>query len=165
MSLIICSSNQEDFTKSDTDRDAGRQDSVQRSQSGLANPSTFSNFMRSPIVIDADSEVAVQSVRIQREPVYNVEETTVAYKWKGPEIGPSIQTQDQIWGLTPVRPKPGHYSVSGFREAVEESLSEIKVPGETFAITSNASSATQSASLAQGGHLSLIHISEPTRPY
>mgnify|MGYP000336016784 CR=1 FL=1 len=152
MSLIICSSNQEDFTKSDTDRDAGRQDSVQRSQSGLANPSTFSNFMRSPIVIDADSEVAVQSVRIQREPVYNVDETTVAYKYKGPEIGPSIQMQDQIWGMTPVRAKPGHYSVSGFREAVEESLSEIKVPGETFAITSNASSATQSASLAQGGH-------------
>lgn len=124
-----------------------------QSMVGLANPSSFSNFMRSPIILEPNSEVAVQSVRIQRDPVYTVGATTVAYKYTGREISSSVPIKDAVWAPSPVRMKEGNYTPSGFREKLEESLSDVKIPGQTWEITANACATTQSASLSQGGHM------------
>jgi hypothetical protein len=154
MSLIICSSSQEEYTKNSGAGAANNESSqVMQSMNGLSSPATFTNFMRSPILLDPNSEVAVQSVRIQRDPVYTVTDTSVAYKYTGREIGSSVPIRDSVWAPLPVRMREGNYTPSGFREKFEEALSDVKLPGQTWEITSNACATTQSASLSQGGHM------------
>jgi hypothetical protein len=164
MSLIICSSSQEEYTRTagqqgDNNAEAAR---VMKSMNGLASPATFTNFMRSPILLEPDSEVAVQSVRIQRDPVYTVSDSTVAYKYIGPEVSlPTVSEsiRDTVWAPSPVRLKEGNYTPSGFREKCEDALSEVKLPGQTWEITPNACATTQSASLSQGGHFIAVQES------
>jgi hypothetical protein len=133
MSLIICSSTQEEYTKPSGAGVANNESSqTMRSMVGLSNPSSFSNFMRSPIILEPNSEVAVQSVRIQRDPVYSVNDTSVAYKYTGREISASVPIKDSVWAPLPVRMKEGNYTPSGFREKFEEALGDVKIPGQTW---------------------------------
>ena len=54
MSLILTSSR------------LSENDGVARGQLGSEQPADYKNFFRSPIEIEADSEIAVQSVKIER---------------------------------------------------------------------------------------------------
>jgi len=55
MSLVITSSSQQEY------------DSLSKKTTGLENPSSFQNFLKSPLIIDPDSEVALVSLKCSRD--------------------------------------------------------------------------------------------------
>ena len=55
MSLVITSSSQQEY------------DSTSKKQNGLEKPSSFQNFLRSPLIVEKDSEVALVSLKCSRD--------------------------------------------------------------------------------------------------
>ena len=55
MSLVITSSSQQDY-----DRDG-------QVKIGLENPASFQNFLKSPLIVDKNSEVALVSLKCNRD--------------------------------------------------------------------------------------------------
>jgi len=55
MSLIITSSSQQEY------------DSLSKKTTGLENPASFQNFLKSPLIIEKDSEVALVSLKCSRD--------------------------------------------------------------------------------------------------
>ena len=56
MSLLITSSRQAEF-----------HDDLQVADNGLEQPNSYTNIMRSPLLVDADSEIAVVNIKCQRD--------------------------------------------------------------------------------------------------
>lgn len=55
MSLVITSSSQQEY------------DSLSKKTTGLENPASFQNFLKSPLIIEPDSEVALVSLKCSRD--------------------------------------------------------------------------------------------------
>ena len=55
MSLVVTSSSQTEY------------DSKSQGKGGIENPSSFKNFLNSPLTLDANTEVAVVSVKCNRD--------------------------------------------------------------------------------------------------
>lgn len=55
MSLVITSSSQQEY------------DSLSKKTTGLENPASFQNFLKSPLIIEKDSEVALVSLKCSRD--------------------------------------------------------------------------------------------------
>ena len=89
MSYIICSNQQRDYQDSNT---------------GLQNPNSFKNFFKSPLIIEPNSEIAVESVKFSRPYVYDVKENSLIYLYFGKEL--TEETQDLAGVNTPAYAQP-----------------------------------------------------------
>jgi len=91
--------------------------SEDETQSTNQRPANFQNFFRSPIEIEADSEIAVDSVKIERTGNITIGTQSLFchYFGKNPE---GLTDGDEYNDLTSIsrtiRPKKGTYSVDGF---------------------------------------------------
>lgn len=84
-------------------------------------PSNFKNFYRSPIEIEADSEIAVQSVKIQRTGNITVEEDDFFCHYFGGD--PLDTTFNKLTAVSRMIKIPrGTYSISGYEKAVKDAL-------------------------------------------
>ena len=116
MSLIIASSTQEQY--------GGLGQT--RTLAGIEDPSKFSNHFTSPITIPTNAEIAVESVKIRRQALYDIEDNTVFYHYFGKEQTVSGQAgKDSRNSMPiPIKPQAGVYSFSGFADELQNRLNE-----------------------------------------
>lgn len=77
------------------------------------NPSSFTNFFRSPIEIEEDSEIAVQSVKINRSGNVIVTDNDYLCHFFGQQFNNANEGQRMGISRT-IRPDAGNYTVDGF---------------------------------------------------
>ena len=126
MSLIICSSTQDEYLRKNRNGD------VISTINGLSNPATFSNNFRSPLIIPKDAEVAVESVKINRAPLFDIPDEALFYLYFGPELSSTIVANDTTKIPVSIRIPRGSYTVDSLRETLENTLNESSVCPEIF---------------------------------
>jgi len=77
------------------------------------NPSSFTNFFRSPIEIEEDSEIAVQSVKINRSGNVIVTDNDYLCHFFGEQTSSDNRALRLSISRT-IRPNPGNYNAAGF---------------------------------------------------
>ncbi len=96
------------------------------------DPSNFKNFYRSPIEIEPDSEIAVQSVKVQRTGNITIETDDFFSHYFGvdPEV---INGYDSLTSFSrKINPDRGTYSLSGFATKIQNSLNTQYDDPRTF---------------------------------
>lgn len=129
MSLIICSSTQDEYLRKNRSGD------VISSTNGLSNPASFSNNFRSPLIIPKDAEVAVESVKINRSPLFDIPDESLFYMYFGPELTQvigGVVASDVTKIPVPIRIPRGAYTVDSFRDALEDAINKSNCDPETF---------------------------------
>ncbi len=128
MSLIVASSKQAGYGR----RSSGVNT---RTTLGLENPAQFQNYFNSPIKIPADAEIAVESVKIRRDALIDVEDDTLMYHYFGhlqsDDDDPNFR-QQRVEMPIPIRPTPGVYNVDDWLTEVENRLDEAYGNPEIF---------------------------------
>ena len=126
MSLVITSSSQQEY------------DATSKKQNGLEKPSSFQNFLRSPLIVEKDSEVALVSLKCSRDTdaiVIGEEEGEGLFFYWGYENSKNMadgtdgselpHKSDDI--NTPVRIElvEGRYTRASFATHLQERLEEV----------------------------------------
>lgn len=128
MSLIVTSSSQQDLGG------IGAGHRV-KTKTGIENSAHYQNHFTSPIKIDANSEIAVESVKIRRDALIDVDEETLMYNYFG-KLQEEIDAPDYKAGRLempiPIRPNPGTYDVEGWVDEIEARLDEAYGNPEIF---------------------------------
>ncbi len=129
MSLIVASSSQQDYGGIE------RFTSV-KTLSGIEAPSSFQNHFTSPIKVPQNAEIAVESIKIRRDALMDIEDNTLMYKYFG-----KLQTtgspgggdeQSRLEMPIPIRPKPGVYNIEDWIKEISDRLNESYGNPETF---------------------------------
>lgn len=101
-------------------------------QQASEKPSNFKNFFRSPIEIEPNSEIAVQSVKIQRSGNVVIGEDDFFCHY----FGTLPETINDVNSLTclsrTIKPKPGSYSLAGYEKEIQRALNEQYDDPRTF---------------------------------
>jgi len=119
MSLIVASSSQQGYS-----RGSGVNT---RTALGIENPSQFQNYFTSPIKLPPNAEIAVESIKIRRDALIDVEDETLMYSYFGhlqDENSEEEYKQQRVEMPIPIKPKPGVYDVDAWVKEVEERLDE-----------------------------------------
>lgn len=120
MSLIVTSSNQSQY--------GGRaRVATTRTLAGIEAPSSYQNHFTSPLKIPANAEVAVESVKIRRDALIDVEDEALMYHYFGhlqddTEAGDLLQQRVEM--PIPIRPRPGSYNVDEWVKEIETRLND-----------------------------------------
>lgn len=181
MSLIVTSSNQSQY--------GGRaRVATTRTLAGIEAPSSYQNHFTSPLKIPANAEVAVESVKIRRDALLDIEDETLMYHYFGhlqddTEAGDLLQQRVEM--PIPIRPRPGSYNVDGWVKELEKRLNDsyhnpeiygqftvtnqVNASGQTTGISISCEQlgSSQAASLNQAGasHTSNLLSSYWQAPY
>ena len=161
MSLII--------TSSDQSEQYGRMKDGPRTKGplGVEKPSDYKNHFTVPLKVPADSEIAVESVKIHRGALFEVADNAVLYRYFGRlqennrnmDFGPAnasryVATLDEILSMPiPIRPSPGTYNLSQWADELNTKFMEgYQSPelwnhDEVINIVSNASGEPTSLSI------------------
>mgnify|MGYP003664241835 FL=1 len=116
MSLILTSSR------------LSENDGVARGQLGSEQPADYKNFFRSPIEIEADSEIAVQSVKIERvgNVAFNNNSYFCHYWGKDPAVADAegnLRKYDELLGIgRNIKPNRGSYNYTALSKELNRSL-------------------------------------------
>ena len=124
MSLIVTSSTQEQYGGLN----------ATRTLTGIEDPAAYSNHFKSPLELPIDSEIAVESVKIRRGALFDIEDDSVMYQYFGKEqtlVGRAGK-QERVSMPIPIKPKRGVYSVGEFAEELEARLDESYGNPEIF---------------------------------
>tara|TARA_R110002012_G_scaffold57957_4_gene150379 strand:- start:1494 stop:3620 length:2127 start_codon:yes stop_codon:yes gene_type:complete len=128
MSLIIANSTQDGYNRSEGGVNT-------RTKLGIENPSQFQNHFTSPIKIPTNAEIAVESVKIRRDALIEVEAETMMYHYFGhlqtDDDGPFFQDARNEMPI-PIKPRPGTYSVDEWVSELEDRLDDAYGNPEIF---------------------------------
>ena len=118
MSLIVASSSQEQY--------GGVERSRTQTIRGIEAPAQFQNHFTSPIKIPSNAEIAVESVKIRRDALVDVESAAMMYKYFGKlqttnSAGAGWQ-QSRLEMPIPIRPTPGVYNTSNWLKEIRNKL-------------------------------------------
>jgi len=95
-------------------------------------PSNFKNFFRSPIEIEPDSEIAVQSIKIERSGNVLISNDDFFCHYFG-TLPETINDYDSLTCLSrTIKPKAGSYSLSGYETLIQNTLNEQYDDPRTF---------------------------------
>lgn len=120
MSYIICSNGQ-----SEQDINIG----------GFSEPSSFVNHFKSPLQILPDSEIAIESVKIDRGDEWSIKETDVFYLYFGPEQIDGtdfVNSGDVTKNGVKIMITPGSYTKEGFAKALAKAINNSPISPEIF---------------------------------
>ena len=118
MSLIVASSSQEQY--------GGVEGTRTQTIRGIESPAQFQNYFTSPIKIPKDAEIAVESIKIRRDALVDIESQTLMYKYFG-----KLQTTDldgdgykesRLEMPIPIRPNPGTYNAASWLTELTDKL-------------------------------------------
>ena len=141
MSLIVASSSQEQY--------GGVGETRTQTLRGVESPSQFQNYFTSPIKVPKDAEIAVESVKIRRDALVDIESATMMYKYFG-----KLQTtgaegdgynESRLEMPIPIRPNPGTYNAESWLSEVADKFNISYGNPEVFgkyAITGDADPAS-----------------------
>lgn len=103
MSLIVTSASQDKYGRFQGGNPT-------RTLAGLEAPSQYQNHFTSPIKIPPNAEIAVESVKIRRDALIDVEAQSLMYRYFGKLQTQSPGYQERLEMPIPFRPSPGVYS-------------------------------------------------------
>ena len=95
-------------------------------------PSNFKNFFRSPIEIEADSEIAVQSVKVQRTGNITIEEDDFFCHYFGTDPRDYTDYNELTSFSRTIKIPRGTYSLSGYEKQVQDALNRQYDDPRTF---------------------------------
>ena len=102
MSLIIASSSQQQY--------GGTEVGPTRTLQGIEAPSQFQNHFTSPIKIPSGAQIAVESIKIRRDALVDIQGETLMYKYFGDlqdvSDTPTVQSQRLEMPIA-IRPEAG----------------------------------------------------------
>ena len=121
MSLIVTSSSQAEY------------DTTTKNRGGIENPASYQNFLSSPLIIDPNSEIAVVSIKVNRDlDIIIIGENEGFFVYWGKEKPDNFQEGGIIpWQITDIHTPlrilltPGEYSISSFLNMVKARLDAI----------------------------------------
>lgn len=118
MSLIVASSSQEQY--------GGVERTRTQTVRGIEAPAQFQNHFTSPIKIPVNAEIAVESVKIRRDALVDVESAALMYKYFGKiqstnSAGVGWQ-QSRLEMPIPIRPTPGVYNTARWLDEIQNKL-------------------------------------------
>ncbi len=125
MSLVILSNTQDEYIRRNNN------DFVIASGNGISSPSSFINNFRSPLIVEPDSEVAVESVKINRGPKFDIDDTNLFYIYQGKELI-NVNACESTKEPVPVRIKKGSYTVASLSERLETALNRALMGPEVW---------------------------------
>ena len=125
MSFLITSNLQDEYSSVD------RQDKSIRVNHGtpIQNPASYSNHLVNPLRIPPNSEIAVQSLKINRKKLWEIGEGALFYFYNGLKLedADGVATtaiRDGLNQPVPVLLKPGTYTTSQMQEELSRALNE-----------------------------------------
>jgi hypothetical protein len=128
MSLIITSSNQSQYGEE-------TRIATTRTVAGIEAPSSYQNYFSSPIKIPANAEIALESIKIRRDALIDVENETLMYHYFGRLQDPAdapVYREERIEMPIAIRPRPGLYDINGWTTEIEKRLNESYHNPEIF---------------------------------
>lgn len=130
MSLIVTSAQQQEYG-------GINENNATRTMAGIENPSNYQNYFKSPLKIEKNSEIAVESVKIKRSPIYDIETETLFYLYwgKAQTVGGQAGQEQRVSMPIPVRPERGSYSITAFGDELEDRINEAYRSPEIFGTT------------------------------
>jgi hypothetical protein len=125
MSLVICSNVQGEYSNQ-----GDNPEEAFATKTGIQDPASFHNHLVNPMKLPPNTEVAVASVKIKRQQVYNIKDTDIFYFQMGTalEDTDAVPTKNQSINLTgpqKVRIQPGTYSQTTLKKALGDALKEV----------------------------------------
>lgn len=125
MSLIVASSSQQQYGGIE------RLGNV-KTISGLEAPSNFQNHFTSPIKIPQNAEIAVESVKITRDALMDIEAEALMYMYFGRLQTTPNAFETRLEMPIPIKPRAGVYNVEEWRIEIETRLNESYANPEIF---------------------------------
>ena len=125
MSLIVASSSQQQYGGIE------RLGNV-KTISGLEAPSNFQNHFTSPIKIPQNAEIAVESVKITRDALMDIEAEALMYMYFGRLQTTPDAFETRLEMPIPIKPRAGVYNVEEWRAEIETRLNESYANPEIF---------------------------------
>jgi len=125
MSLVILSNTQDEYVRRDNNS------FIVASGNGISSPSSFINHFRSPLVIEPDSEVAVESVKIAKGPTFDIDDNSLFYIYHGKELI-NVNACESTKEPVPVRIKRGSYTVASLEQRIENALNRAHMGPEVW---------------------------------
>ena len=128
MSLIVTSSNQSQYG-------GESRVSTTRTLAGIEAPSSYQNHFTSPLKIPANAEIAVESVKIRRDALLDIENETLMYHYFGhlqDDTDAGDLQEQRVEMPIPIRPRPGSYSVDEWTVELQKRLNESYHNPEIF---------------------------------
>tara|TARA_R110000737_G_scaffold58841_3_gene85174 strand:- start:46 stop:2037 length:1992 start_codon:yes stop_codon:yes gene_type:complete len=118
MSLVVCSNQQDNFTKLDSDGGT-----INTKGSGTSSPATFQNHFSNVFKIEPNSEVAVQSVKIERNSVATTKNQQLSI-YLGPELTEETAYEDTPCLPLPIRIPDGEYGIVQLGKVIQKAVAE-----------------------------------------
>tara|TARA_R110002020_G_scaffold335810_1_gene550968 strand:+ start:146 stop:2308 length:2163 start_codon:yes stop_codon:yes gene_type:complete len=127
MSLIVTSSEQADSY--------GRKgDSRTRTRLGIEEYAKYQNHFTVPVEIPADAEIAVESVKIRRGALYDIENNALLYRYFGrlQNNASGVALEDCNGMPCPIRPDAGTYTIEGWADELQKQFQNAYQSPWTF---------------------------------
>lgn len=94
-----------------------------RGQLGTENPADYKNFFRSPIEIEPDSEIAVESVKVERNGNIQLNDNSYFCHYWGRDEGDSVGAYEDLNQISRNIPlKAGTYNFDSYQQHIEEQM-------------------------------------------
>lgn len=126
MSLLITSNYQDEYASKQAN------DPSHKINQGtpIQKASFYSNHLRNPLRVPPNSEIAVQSVKINRLPVYDIQPGNRFHWWLGDALEdangtPTLDVSETLSIPIPATIKPGIYTQETFRAQLETELKRV----------------------------------------
>lgn len=117
MSYIICSNIESD-------------DLVKNGAS--ASPSSFTNFFKSPLIIEPNSEVAIESVKMTRSDEYEIKDNDTFFIYFGEEQSTTRTSGDCAKNGVRIQIPAGYYTLEQMRSVLQKSINSAPLGPEIF---------------------------------
>jgi hypothetical protein len=104
------------------------------SKGGFEDPATFTNFFKSPLIIEPNSEIAVESVKLDRQEEWSVQKDDTFFVYWGPEQNDttSLTSGGSTKNGVRVKIKEGSYTSEGFARALQFALNRAPMSPEVY---------------------------------
>lgn len=94
-----------------------------RGQLGTENPADYKNFFRSPIEIEPDSEIAVESVKVERNGNIQLNDNSYFCHYWGRDEGESVGPYEDLNQISRNIPlKRGTYNFDSYQQHIEDQM-------------------------------------------
>ena len=122
MSLIFTSNTQDDY------KDLDSQGGQLNSRIGIESPSDYHNHLTSPLEVKPNSQIAVQSVKISRNQIYEITDTQQFLYYHGEPLGTTKKLEEVASRPNLISIPRGTYDRSEFANELELQLNAQPLP-------------------------------------
>ena len=127
---------------------------------GFDDPAQFTNHFQSPLIIEPNSEVAVESVKIDRAQEWSIKKNDIFFLYYGPEQEDDpartlVLSKDVTKNGVRIKIKEGSYTAEGFARAIEVAINDSPIGQEIYGTASVTTIADASSKQFKGFNIQI----------